>query len=209
MATDGLYEVMWRQRACREFTGDDVADDVLERVLTAATRAPSAENRQPWTFVVVRSPSTRAAFGDLMRQVWEGGAKQFSEGRLTPAMLSEVERGAMGGLAAAPVHVVVGADLERCLPQTVGSSVFPAVQNLLLAATAEGLGSALTTLATFQADEVRSLTGLPSTVEIVALIPLGWPARALRPGSRRPLSEVAFRETADEPWTAPSKAEES
>jgi nitroreductase len=98
------------------------------------------------------------------------------------------------------VHVVVGADLDRGLPQTVGSSLFPAVQNLLLAATALGLGSVLTTLATRQAGEVRRLTGLAESVEIVALIPLGWPVRPPRPGARRPLSEVAFREMADHPW---------
>ena len=70
----------------------------------------------------------------------------------------------------------------------------------MLAATDLGLGSVLTTLATTQADEVRRLTGLAPSIDVVALIPLGWPARTLGPGSRRPLSEVAFRETADRHW---------
>ncbi|MCU1355771.1 MAG: nitroreductase [Acidimicrobiales bacterium] len=195
-----MFELMERQRACRRFTDADVSDEVVERVLRAATRAPSAENAQPWVFVVVRSASTRAALGEIMRQAWEGGARRFSEGRLAPALLADVDQGATGSLAEAPVHVVVGADLDRCLPQTVGSSIFPAVQNLLLAATDLGLGSVLTTLAATQADEVRRLTGLAPTIDVVALIPLGWPARALGPSSRRPLSEVAFRETADHPW---------
>jgi nitroreductase len=195
-----LFEVIGRQRACREFSAEPVTDEVVERVLTAATRAPSAENSQPWVFVVIREAATRARLGELMRQVWEGGARQHSEGRLAPALLAEVDRGATGSLAAAPVHVLVGADLTRCLPQTVGSSVFPAVQNLLLAATAVGLGSVLTTLATFQADEVRRLTGLADHIELAALIPLGWPAHPSRPGSRRPLSEVAYRETVNRPW---------
>ncbi|MCU1352730.1 MAG: nitroreductase [Acidimicrobiales bacterium] len=196
-----VFGVLDRQRACREFTDADVADDLVERVLRAATRAPSAENSQPWVFVVVRDAATRGAIGELMRRAWEGGARRHSEGRLAPALLADVDRGATGSLARAPVHVVVGADMQRCLPQTVGSSIFPAVQNLLLAATAHGLGSVLTTLATTQVTEIRRLTNLPATVEIAAVIPLGWPAHPPRPGSRRPLSEVAFRETADHPWS--------
>ena len=195
-----LFDVIERQRACRTFTDAEVPDDVVGRVLRAATRAPSAENAQPWVFVVVRDAVTRASIGELMRRAWDGGARRHSEGRLSPALLADVDRGATGSLARAPVHVIVGADLARCLPQTVGSSIFPAVQNLLLAATAEGLGSVLTTLATTQADEIRRLAGLAATIEIVAVVPLGWPARPAAPGTRRPLSEVAFRETTDHPW---------
>ncbi|MCU1451859.1 MAG: nitroreductase [Acidimicrobiales bacterium] len=195
-----VFGVMERQRACREFTEEDVSDELVARVLRAATRAPSAENSQPSVFVVVRDAATRAAIGGLMRRAWEGGARRYSEGRLDPALLADVDRGATETLARAPVHVIVGADLDRCLPQTVGSSVFPAIQNLLLAATAVGLGSVLTTLAVTQAGELRRLTGLDERVEIVAVIPLGWPVRPPRPGVRRPLAEVAFRETADHPW---------
>jgi len=89
----------------------------------------------------------RAAIGALTRRAWEGGGRQWSESRLSASLLDEVDRGARGSVAAAPVLVVVGADTRLGLPQTVGESVFPAVQNVLLAATALGLGSALTTAA--------------------------------------------------------------
>jgi nitroreductase len=94
-------------------------------------------------------------------------------------MLDEVDRGATGGVAAAPVLVVVAADTERGLPQTVPSSIFPAVQNLLLMATALGLGSALTTLSVGYADELQRICALPPTVVPVAVIPLAYPARPL------------------------------
>src|SRR6478736_7992293 len=122
------------------------------RVLDAAVHAPSAENKQPWEFVVVRDAAARAAIGDLIATAWSSIGRDFSEGRLSPELLADVDRGATGGIAGAPVHVVVGADTERGLPVTAAESIFPAVQNLMLAAAAVGLGTALTTIAVGYAD---------------------------------------------------------
>jgi len=199
-AGPGFFAVASHQRACRAFTDDDVPDELVTRVLTAATWAPSAENRQPWVFVVVREASARARIGDVTRRVWASGARAYSEGRLSPRLFADVDRGADGGVAAAPVHVVVGADTRRCHPATVGSSVFPAVQNLLLAAGAVGLGSALTTLATSSDQALRELLGLPPDVVPVAVIPLGWPARPLGPPRREPLTSKAHDGRFGRPW---------
>ena len=193
-ADPAFFDVVGRQRACRSFTAAPVPDALVARVLRAATMAPSAENRQPWVFVVVRSESTRADIGRLNRLVWEGGGRAHSEDRLAPPLLADVDRGAMGGISEAPVLVVVGADTARCLPSTIGSSVFPAVQNLLLAATAVGLGSALTTLSTVLADDLRALLSLPDTVVPVAVVPLGWPAAPLGRPRREPLASKVHDE---------------
>jgi len=199
-----FFEVVQHQRACREFAAEVPDDDVVGRVLTAATFAPSAENRQPWVFVVVRDDTRRAAIGDLARRAWEGGGRQWSEGRLTPSMLDEVDRGARGSVAAAPVLVVVAADTTLGLPATVGESVFPAVQNLLLAATALGLGSALTTLPVVGGrEELAELLGLPPDVVPLAVVPLGYPARPLGPPRRRPLREKAHAERYGTPFGPP------
>lgn len=196
-----LFDVMGAQRACRAFDpSGDVSDGALEQILTAATRAPSAENAQPWAFVVVRDAETRACIGDLTRSAWEGGGRQFSEDRLAPAMLAEVDRGATGGVARAPVLVVVCGDTAATPPGALESSVWPAVQNLLLAAGALGFGSALTTLATFRQQELRTLLDLPDALRPMAVIPIGVPARALRPGRRRPLSEVVSRDRYGNVW---------
>ena len=189
-----FFDVVRAQRACRSYTDEPVPDELVERVLEAATHAPSAENRQPWEFVVVREPATRAALGELMRAAWEGGGREFSEGRLPPRMLADVERGATGGMAGAPILVVVGADTQRSLPVTVGSSTFPAIQNLLLAAGALGLGSALTTLGTAFEAELRELAGLPDHVVPIAIVPLGWPARPLGAPRRDPVAQHTHRE---------------
>jgi nitroreductase len=192
--SDGLFDVVLRQRACRVFRPDPVDSSLVARVLHAATRAPSAENTQPWVFVVVRDADRRGAIGTLTRQAWEGGGRAHSEGRLAPMLLDDVERGAVGGIAEAPVLVVVAGDERRTLPGVLAASVFPAVQNLLLAATALGLGSALTTLPTVFGDELADAVGLPPGVRAMAVVPLGWPARALGRPRREPLGDHAFAE---------------
>ena len=122
-------------------------DALVTAVLAAAVRAPSAENAQPWEFVVVREEETKAAIVQAMRDAWDRGAREYAEPRLSPEVFADVETGVRSGLAGAPLLVVVAADTARVHPDAVGASLFPAVQNLLLAATALGLGSALTTLA--------------------------------------------------------------
>jgi nitroreductase len=192
--------VVSRQRAHRSFTAEAVDDELVARVLTAATFAPSAENKQPWEFVVVRDDATRAAIGDLSRRAWEAHGRSFSESRLTPQMLAEVDRGATGGVAHAPVNIVVCADVQRGLEITIPSSIFPAVQNLLLAATALGLGSALTTITSGFRAEMQSILELPDHVWPVALVPLGHPAKPLGPPRRAPFTEHTHRDGYGRPW---------
>lgn len=195
-----FFDLVSSQRACRSFTDEPVPDDVIERVLTAGTYAPSAENTQPWAFIVVRAPEVRARIGELTRRAWQEGGRQFSVDRLTPGMLADVDRGALGGVSAAPVLIVVCGDTSQCVPAVLEASVWPAVQNLLLAATASGLGSALTTLATRFADELRDVLALPERVRAMAFVPLGHPAKTLGPPTRLPLSERAHREHYGAAW---------
>jgi len=195
-----LFAVVTRQRACREFADTPVTDAELGPLLDAATHAPSAENRQPWEFVIVRDPDTRAAIGDLTRKAWEEHGRAFSESRLTPELLADVDKGATGGIAGAPVHVVVCADIERGLEVTIGSSIFPAVQNLLLAATAVGLGSALTTITATYRAELRELLALPAQVVPVAVVPIGHPARVLGRPRREPFATRTHREQYGKAW---------
>jgi nitroreductase len=200
MSAPDFFTVATSQRACRAFTDDPVPDSLIGKVLDAATYAPSAENRQPWEFVVVRDPVRRSRIGDLMRRAWEQGGRAHSEGRLSPELLAEVERGATGSIGAAPVLVVVAADTERCLPATVASSIFPALQNLLLAAGAVGLGSALTTIATTFAAELREIVGFPDTLVPVAVVPLGYPEKPLGPPKREPYADHTHRDTYGTRW---------
>jgi nitroreductase len=195
-----FFSVALNQRACRSFADQAVPDELVERCLEAATHAPSAENRQPWVFIVVRDPERRAAIGELTRRAWRDGGRRHSEGRLPPALLADVERGAEGGIAGAPVLVVVGGDSRIGLEATLASSVYPAVQNLLLAANALGLGSAMTTLTVAFADELRALVQLPDHVRPMAVVPLGWPARPLGAPRRVPVREQTYGERYGQAW---------
>lgn len=196
----GFFSVVRMQRAYRAFTDDPVPDDVVERVLEAATFAPSAENTQPWVFIVVRGADARARIGELNRKAWEGGGREFSRPRLTPEVFAKVEAGATGGIADAPVLIIVGADTSRCVDAVLEASIWPAVQNLLLAAQALGLGAAMTTITTVFADELRTLLLVPDHVRPMAVIPLGMPAKQLGPPRRAPVAEKTFRERYGERW---------
>jgi len=192
-----LFAVVGRQRACRAFDpGRAVGDDLVEQVLDAARFAPSSENTQPWAFVVIRDPEGRRRLTDLMARLWS----HATGAPLPDHLQADVDGGMNGGFATAPVWIVAGADDQLAGRGEQASSIYPAVQNLLLAATALGLGSAMTTLATYDPAEVRSIAGLPEHVRPYALIPLGWPAKPLGPPRRRPVSEIAHRDTYGTPW---------
>jgi nitroreductase len=183
----GLFEVVHAQRACRRFTDDPVPDADLRRLLEAAVCAPSAENKQPWVFVVVQDAAVRAAVADVARRLWHGGGRQHVEEDLDPALLAAVDDSVEVGFGGAPVLVVVAGDTTLVPRRMLGASLFPAVQNLLLAATAMGYGSSLTTLATVDVEALREVVGLPEHLSPVAVVPLGRPGKALGPPRRAPI----------------------
>ena len=152
-----------------------------------ATHAPSAENKQPWEFIVVRDPAAQKEIHDLTEAAWVSTGRAWSEQRLPAELLKEVDFGiAGGGYRTAPVLIVACVNLERGMQATAGSSLFPCVQNLLLAANALGLGSALTTLGAQPTEEMRTLLALPDTVVPMAIVPLGVPALSARPTPTQP-----------------------
>jgi nitroreductase len=196
-----FFDVVFSQRAHREFARTPVDDDTVALILRAGTHAPSAENKQPWEFVVVRDPAVQQTIHDLTEAAWNERGRAFSETRLPPALLKEVDAGiAGGGYRTAPVLVVVCADFSRGMPATAGSSIFPCVQNMLLAAGALGLGSALTTLGAAAGAPLAELLGLPDHVVPQAIVPLGYPARSLGPPRRAPAAEHTHRDRYGVPW---------
>ncbi len=195
-----FFDVVTSQRACREFSDRDVADADLTQILVAATHAPSAMNHQPWVFVVVRDATTRSALVTIMRELWDAAGRAATEGRVPPRMLAEVDRGFMSTLERAPVLIVVSGDTDIAPPEQLPWSVYPAVQNLLLAAGALGLGSILTTMALFRTDDVRAAVDLPDRLLPMAIVPIGWPAHPMGPPRRLPVERKAFRERYGTSW---------
>lgn len=192
-----LFDAIHTQRAIRRFTDDPVSDEVIQRILDAAVRAPSGRNTQPWRFVVVRDAATKQKLGEYYRRACE----QAGIGQAPIPGLSRKVNQSVAHLALhmgdAPVLILVcyeyvTEDTVGASTLLTGSSIYPAVQNLLLAARALGLGTALTTVHSMFETEIKALLDIPSNVQTVALIPLGYPSPEERFGGsrRRPVAEV-------------------
>ena len=138
----GYFEVACHQRAHRALLPDSVPEALIEKILVAGTHAPSAKNCQPWRFVVVQDPKIRKRIGDGARAAWLAFARGTTpaEDQSDPGF-KDVDRWAMGGLAEAPVIIVLCGDTKVLPLDQMGSSIYPAAQNILLAAAALGLGS--------------------------------------------------------------------
>lgn len=197
----GLFEAMYTQRAIRRLRPDPVPENLLRRVLEAATKAPSGGNRQPWNFLVVRDAGLRKAIAGYYRQAWDR-----TYGALLPSALEQQDEATKRNLRGAQhlaehmaeVPVLVFACLRNAPPpggENVSShygSIFPAVQNLLLAARGLGLGASLTTLHKLYEPRVKELLGVPAEVELVALVPLGYPEGRYGPNRRLPVEKVVY-----------------
>ncbi|KMV23034.1 nitroreductase [Mycobacterium heckeshornense] len=194
--------------AVRRYRDDPVDDATLDRCLRAASWAPSGANQQPWRFVVLRSDEVRAVVTAAARQAWERLTEFYGvsppepdahdpRSRVLRAMAEHMHRG-----GAAPVLVLFcvqpqagASDLQQ------GGSVFPAVQNLLLAARAQGLGAAITLWHSLCEDRLRELVGIPDEWLIAALVTMGWPRGRHKSVRRKPLGEVAVVDRWDRPWS--------
>lgn len=200
-----LDEIMRTNGTCRYYKSDDVSDEVLARVLDAARWGPSGGNRQPLRFIAVRDRDIKRRLKALYLPIWNEYVKGIDAGqtkvKARPKLLEDADHFA-NHLDEIPIMLVVCARLADVHPTDTeldrlsivgGASVYPAVQNVLLAAREQGLGTALTTLLCAAEPQVKELLGIPEDVSTAAMVTLGWPARAFpKKLTRRPLSEFAF-----------------
>jgi nitroreductase len=188
-----IGEAMFTQRAIRKFRSDPISDEQLKLILDAASKAPSGGNFQPARFLVLRDPARILAFGELYREAW------WAKRREGPGWtrIEDIPRSEKSFLAAArladeigraPVVVLVFAAVRGDL----GHSVLPAVQNLLLAARALGIGSTLTTLHDDVMDRVHEMFDVPDTAQFYCCVPMGYPRGRFGTTLRRPTSETTY-----------------
>jgi nitroreductase len=192
-----LHEAMTTQRAIRRLRPDPVDDEVLLRCLRLAVKAPTGSNQQGWQFIVVKDPDVRAALGKQNRRV---ARPYLQAGRLlkrdekSRRMIDAVEWQAEHWNEIPVIVIPCLKGISWPLPWIYKSSrygsIYPAIQNLLLAARAEGLGAALTTLPLWNRVAVRRILKLPITVEPIACIPMGWPRGRYGPTTRKPVEEI-------------------
>lgn len=199
-------DVLQTTHTCRFYRPDPIPDAVLARVLDGARWAPTGGNRQGVRFVVVRDAAKRRQLKDWYLPLWEQYSARATArpGAPKPRLLANADHFARH-LDEVPVLVVVCGQLadimatDRHLDRLSivgGASVYPSVQNLLLAARAEGLGTALTTLLCAVEPQVKALLAIPDGVATAAMVALGYPARGFpRKLARRPLAEWCFGDT--------------
>jgi nitroreductase len=203
-----MYEGIVTTRAIRRFTDEPVTDEEVVTCIRAAVQGPSGGNIQPWQFLVVTDPEVKADLGDIYRRAYARYEAALLP--LVPRFQREEDQDSWDRTLAASRHLaghladasVLVLALMPAISMTltdddgdldVGTpfaSVYPAVQNLMLAARSMGIGSALTTVYRIYQDEVRALLGIPEQHEVVALVPMGHPAGRFGVARRRPAEAI-------------------
>jgi nitroreductase len=223
MAETGLFDAMYTARALRRYKTDPIPDEIMTKILDAAIRSPSGSNQQNWVFVVVKDAAKKKKISDIYAR----GAQILSTvyaNRPRPPHMNEKQFQMLMNSATylfehmneAPVLLFACLRVEAAgptpsLPPEIaaqagkmarigGSSIYPAVQNIILACRAFGIGTVLTTLHIFFEDEVKEILGLPKEVQTYALLPMGYPINKFGPLKRRPVSEVAFLDSYGNNW---------
>jgi nitroreductase len=211
MAEMGIYEAMRTLRAVRRLKPDPIPDDLLHRVLEAASWAPTGGNQQPWRIIAVKDREKKARLGSWYAERWSAFSKMYRSS--IPADMPEEARKRMLRTIAAgdylanhfgetPVIVIFCfnpkqmaiTDAKQNRPSVVGGgSVYPSVENLLLACRAEGLGCVLTTLLCEVEPQVKELLGIPEGWGTAAAIPIGYPVGGGHgPLIRRPVRDLTY-----------------
>jgi nitroreductase len=196
--TMSLEEAMRTQRAIRRLKSDPVDDALVLHLIELALKAPTGSNAQNWEFVVVRDPAVKAKLARLNRGAWRlygGLGRRLVRGDERMLKILDAVQWQADHFEEVPVIVV--ACLRAFIPPwppvataSAYGSIYPSVQNLLLAARAAGLGAALITLPLWSKWLARRALGLPWNVNPCAVVPLGWPRGRYGPTTRRPVAEV-------------------
>jgi nitroreductase len=216
--TIDLYDAMSTLRAVRKLRPDPIPDDVLERVLQSACWAPTGGNQQPWKVVVVTDPAKKAGLQEIYRPEWQryvDGLLRRLESQPDDVLAPWKRVAAAGDHLADHLHetpvillfcanptvmAITDRDLDR-VSMIGGASVYPAVQNAMLACVAEGLGCTLTTLHCLREPEVKALLDIPEPWATVALVPIGYPVgRGHGPITRKGPERMAALNSFDTPW---------
>jgi nitroreductase len=196
MASNPTLETIMTMRSVRDFKPDPVDDEKLRIILGAAVMAPSSGNSQPWEFVVIRDSDTKRRVEEVIRGRWHAAmdsriaAMPPKERRLYEGSTRLVDR-----TSNVPVIILACVDLNRASKSEEAryASIYPAVENLMLAAWSMGLGACITTHGSSAARgeaEVKAILGIPGNIKIAALLYVGYPARQHHPPTRLGIEKV-------------------
>lgn len=192
-----VFEAMETCRAIRHLRPDPVPAELIDRVLHAATRAPSPGNSQGWDFVVVDDPALKTPIADAVRSAMADRVAAMPRPDRTTRLMLDGTAKLVDTLDQAPVIIFVTGPViyPSWSPreQFTWSALYPAAQNIILAARALGLGTTFTTLHNTAEPTIRQVLGIPDHIRIAVTIPLGWPDAEFGPVKRRPLTDFVHR----------------
>jgi nitroreductase len=218
-----LFEIMYSAGSIRKLRSDPVPDEIITKILDAAIRAPSGSNAQSWVFIVIKDAETRRQLGAVYKKASDILMKLYAGAPRPPHMDDNKYQRFMQAvthlfehMGDAPVLLVpclkasmwtgasnLPADVKARMASAgriAGSSIYPAVQNVILACRAFGLGTVLTTIHAFFEEEVREILKLPADVQTYALMPIGYPQGHHYPVKRKAVHEVVSLDRYGNPW---------
>jgi nitroreductase len=205
-----LFEIMQTTRAMRRLKPDPVPDELIRKILEAGICAPNGGNTQRWRFLVVKDPEIkRRVQPHYKRALDEVIGPRYRTSAPPPGVTKEQymrQHAAVEYLTdhfhEAPVWIVACLEEGTATPTRMsGASIYPAVQNMLLAARALGLGATLTTRHLLYEKETEAALGLPPGVHSYAILPIGYPMGRFGPVGRAPLADIVYQDRWGEPYS--------
>jgi nitroreductase len=186
-----VFDAIWTTRAMRHLdTSREVPEEDITKILEAANKAPSGGNSQPVEWVVIRDPELKRRLGEIYGEAAHRALPAYQERARTDPDVARMLRSSLylaDHMGAAPVLLIPCAPVGRV---RIEGSVYPAIQNLMLAARALGLGTTLTSMHRDNEQAVKDLLGIPDEIQTFAMIPLGYPVGRWGEAKRRPVSET-------------------
>lgn len=221
MSEPGVFETIRTARALRRFYPDPVPPQTITKILEAAICAPSGGNSQDWYFLIITDAAQRKAIADVYNKASQM-VRPFYANRARPEHMTETEHRHLIGsgfylydhMDEAPVLILVcghkrppreipdasPSAVERAATCSRLASIYPAVQNIILACRAVGLGTVLTTNHILCEDEIKNLLGIPDEIDTFALMPIGYPRDRFGPVRRKPVAQVAMHNRWANTW---------
>jgi len=202
-----VFEALYTTRAMRRVSEDPIPDDILKQMVDAGIRAPSGSNRQGWKFIVVTDPEIRNQLGELYREAWDFYVKEFYGGTsdlgasnvLDDEKAEQVVRITKSATwLSENFHKVPAMFVVLSRNDPTGSSIFPAIWSLMLAARAHGVGTCLTTvLGMFKPEKAFEILNIPGDKgwKIDAVVTAGYPLGKWGVAKRTPVDEVTYLNT--------------
>jgi nitroreductase len=210
-ATIDLFEALGTMRAMRRLKPDPVPDELIHKIINAGLGAPSGGDVQHWRFIVVKDAQVKQQIQHYYKKALDTLLPRYRSSPPPPGKTHEQKSRMLDAVVYLTEHLheapvlIVCCLLGDCaaamgLVKMSGASIYPAVQNMLLAARGLGLGSTLTTRHLLFEKEVNAILGLPENAETFAILPIGYPMGNVGPVSRVPLEEVTFQDQWGKPY---------